>query len=82
MTEPIQTDLPRETGSEKSGAECPTCGAELPVVATPYGSQVKGACPNCTTGDQLEAQTAAANEEKTEGQEPEVVEQQAVYDEG
>ena len=58
----IDTQLPRETGSEKSGAECPSCGTELPVVETAYRSQVTGACPNCTAGEQLEAQKAAATD--------------------
>jgi ribosome-binding protein aMBF1 (putative translation factor) len=53
--------LPRETGSEKSGRDCETCGTELPSVTTVYGSSVVGVCPKCDKGsDQLKAQRAAA----------------------
>jgi ssDNA-binding Zn-finger/Zn-ribbon topoisomerase 1 len=51
--------LPRETGSEKA-AECPECGTEVPAVETKYGSVARGACPNCSGTEQLEAQKAAA----------------------
>lgn len=61
------TNLPRETGNEKSSATCPTCGEQLPVVSTPYGSTVAGACPNCVGGAQLEAQKAAAEGDEQRG---------------
>lgn len=65
----VETDLPRETGEEKSTVECPTCGASLPTVKTPYGSIVPGACVTCwpvgqegeQQGSQLDAQNAAAD---------------------
>lgn len=60
-TEGQETALPRETGAEKSGKQCPVCGADLPAVTTPYGSTTAGACSECSD-DALEAQKAAANE--------------------
>lgn len=54
-------DLPRETGSAKSGKDCPTCGQELPADETSYGSIIVGACPKCSK-DQLKAQKAAVAE--------------------
>jgi hypothetical protein len=56
--------LPRETGSEKSDLECPTCGGLVPVVTSAYGSTSPGACPICwpaAAPSQLAAQLAAAN---------------------
>jgi len=67
MSQIPETALPRETGNEKSTAECPNCGAELPVVETPYGSTSTGVCSKCwpegeqKPADQLQAQQAAAN---------------------
>lgn len=57
-------ELPRETGSEKAEASCPICKGPVPVVQSPYGSLIAGACPNCSAkdGDQLVAQQAAAAE--------------------
>ncbi len=63
----VETDLPRETGEEKSTVECPNCGSELPTVKSTYGSIVPGACAKCwpegegeKQGSQLDAQNAAA----------------------
>lgn len=60
--------LPRETGVEKAGV-CKTHGVDIPAVKTSYGSTVPGACPECSGGDPLDAQTAAA-EESEEGEKP------------
>ncbi len=55
--------LPRETGEEKSTVACATCGEQLPVVESTYGSTSPGACPVCwpkgSSPSQLDAQTAA-----------------------
>lgn len=57
--------MPRETGSEKSGRDCPECGTDLPAVTTVYGSTVVGICPKCNKGsDQLKAQRAAARDKE------------------
>lgn len=57
-------DLPRETGAERSGQSCPTCGTELPAITTAYGSVTPGACGHCAAGQvdssQLEQQVAAS----------------------
>ena len=56
--------LPRETGSEKSGLQCPVCGGPVPAVTSAYGSISPGACPVCwpaVAPTQLAAQVAAAN---------------------
>jgi hypothetical protein len=39
--------IPRETGSEKSTRTCLTCGRELPVTESAYGSISVGACLTC-----------------------------------
>ena len=59
------TSLPRETGSDKSGATCATCGTDLPTVRTAYGSATAGACPNCT-GESLQEAEKALLEEAAE----------------
>lgn len=72
-----QEALPRETGEEKTTTECGTCGTQLPVVVSPYGSRTTGLCPKCWgaaagTPDQQAAQQAAADQadvphEETQG---------------
>jgi Zn-finger nucleic acid-binding protein len=59
------TELPRETGSDKSGSTCPTCGTDLPTVRTAYGSETAGPCPNCT-GESLEEAEKALERENAE----------------
>lgn len=59
------SDLPRETGSAKSGQTCPTCGADLPATTSGYGSVSAGPCPNCT-GESLDRATAALDAETAE----------------
>jgi hypothetical protein len=59
------TALPRETGSDKSGATCFTCGTDLPTVRTRTGSITAGACPNCT-GESLQEAEKALREEAAE----------------
>ena len=61
------TALPRETGSDKSGATCATCGTDLPTVRTAYGSATAGACPNCTGESLQEAEKALARENAERG---------------
>ena len=62
------TTLPRETGSDKSGATCPTCGADLPSVRNPRtGSVSAGACPNCTGESLHEAEKALEAETAQRG---------------
>lgn len=59
---------PRETGSEKAGSSCGKCGADLPLLTSPYGSTSPGVCPKCwpeQASTQLEAQTAAAEAKDT-----------------
>lgn len=54
--------LPRETGAEKSGGICPTCGSEMNRTSeTVYGSYV-GECPSCDAepvADPVAVQAAA-----------------------
>lgn len=62
----MEEELPRETGAERSGTNCPACGEELPAVTTAYGSVVPGACQSCPGPEgvsQLEQQRAAASVE-------------------
>lgn len=54
------TTLPRETGSDKSTVTCPSCGGQLPVTTSPYGSTRTGACPKCTTAELQETEKALA----------------------
>lgn len=55
-----ETPLPRETGSDKSGTTCFTCGTDLPSVSSPFGSVSAGSCPKCSKGSLREAELALA----------------------
>lgn len=69
VDEAVETNLPRETGEEKSTVKCTNCGSELPAVKSEYGSLVPGACTSCWPAgeegekpeSQLDAQNAAAD---------------------
>lgn len=57
---------PRETGSEKANSLCSTCGCQVPLLTSAYGSTAPGLCPSCwpeqsSAPTQLQAQNAAAD---------------------
>ena len=47
------TYLPRETGAAKAGRSCPTCGTDMQVSDTAYGS-VTATCPKCSAAPERE----------------------------
>lgn len=52
-------ELPRETGAEKAGRQCPGCGGEMQVTESKYGSIV-AVCPKCSaSAPEVPTQTAS-----------------------
>lgn len=50
-------ELPRETGAEKAGRNCPVCNGAMQVSESAYGSIV-AVCPKCSA-PKVETQTAS-----------------------